>query len=185
MARVRVQSVAAGDYHSFALSWDGRVYSWGFSFHRQLGHGDTLDRPVPALVEGLQNVRSLIALAACSYAVTQRGDVFHWGRAILADSTASSQHGNSVLPVLVEGFGAVRVRRVCSRGSCYGGNVAFAVGEDGELFSWGDDEHGLLGHRDRQSRATPKRVEALRSVRVSSTSGGWLHMLVLTEDGLV
>lgn len=46
MARVRVQSVAAGDHHSLALAWDGRVYSWGFNMLGQLGHADRLfDRP--------------------------------------------------------------------------------------------------------------------------------------------
>jgi hypothetical protein len=37
LAGVRVRSVAAGDDHSLALSWDGRVYSWGKNGYGQLG----------------------------------------------------------------------------------------------------------------------------------------------------
>jgi E3 ubiquitin-protein ligase HERC2 len=44
---------------------------------------------------------------------------------------------------------------------------------------------GLLGHGDTQSQPSPKRVEALRGVRVSSVSVGFRHALALAEDGLV
>jgi alpha-tubulin suppressor-like RCC1 family protein len=63
--------------------------------------------------------------------------------------------------------------------------VAFAIGEDGELFSWGKVIFGTLGHGDGQNQPSPKRIEALRGVRVSQVSVGSLHVLALTEDGLV
>jgi alpha-tubulin suppressor-like RCC1 family protein len=74
----------------------------------------------------------------------------------------------------------VRVRRVCA-----GDYAAFAVGEDGEVFSWGRGPDTVLGHGDMQSQPSPKRVEALRGIRVSSVSAGWHHVLALAEDGLV
>jgi E3 ubiquitin-protein ligase HERC2 len=63
--------------------------------------------------------------------------------------------------------------------------VAFAIGEDGELFSWGSAGSGLLGHGDWQAQHSPKRVEALRGVRMSSVAVGSGHALALSEDGLV
>jgi alpha-tubulin suppressor-like RCC1 family protein len=70
--------------------------------------------------------------------------------------------------------------------------ASFAVGQDGELLSWGRGEYGSLGHGDTQDQPSPKRVEALRGVRVSSVSAGvssatygFNHALALTEDGLV
>jgi alpha-tubulin suppressor-like RCC1 family protein len=82
--------------------------------------------------------------------------------------------------MIVAGFGGARVRHVCA-GAC----VAFAIGEGGELFSWGVGDDGVLGHGDTQNQPLPKRVEALRGVRVSSASIGNLHALALAEDGLV
>jgi alpha-tubulin suppressor-like RCC1 family protein len=64
-------------------------------------------------------------------------------------------------------------------------NVAFAIGEAGELFSWGPGEYGCLGHGDMQDHPSPKRVEALQGVRVSSVACGRHHALALAEDGLV
>jgi alpha-tubulin suppressor-like RCC1 family protein len=74
----------------------------------------------------------------------------------------------------------VRVRRVCA-----GRHVAFAIGEAGELSSWGLGRIGVLGHGDEQDQPSPKRVEALRGIEVSSFSRAHWHALTLAEDGLV
>jgi hypothetical protein len=119
MAGVRVRSVAAGHHHSLALSWDGRVYSWGKNDHGELGHGDTVFRPSPVLVEGLEGVCSIAAAVDHSYAVTQSGDVFHWGTVPWRDNEEEWQDEESeewdnmhvsLEPTIVEGFGGVRVR---------------------------------------------------------------------------
>jgi alpha-tubulin suppressor-like RCC1 family protein len=187
MAGVRVRSVAAGKDHSLALSWDGRVYSWGKNGSGQLGQGDRLDRPSPTLVEGLEGVRGIAANSGHSLAVTQSGEVSSW------DKSFQTGAQDALWTMIVEGFGGVRVRRVCA-----GSITAFAIGEAGELFSWGlntfripelipwgQDEDGLLGHGDKRDQPSPKRVEVLRGVRVSSVSVGMGHALALTEDGQV
>jgi hypothetical protein len=46
-------------------------------------------------------------------------------------------------------------------------------------------EQRLLGHGDTQQQLSPKRIEALRDVRVSSVSHEFFHVLELAEDGLV
>jgi alpha-tubulin suppressor-like RCC1 family protein len=121
-------------------------------------------------VEGLKGVRVIAAAEAHSLAVTQSGEVFSWGYALL----------NALRPIIVEGFGGVRVRSVCA-GHC----VVFAMGEAGELFSWGIGQHGHLGHGDRHYQPSPKRVLAESGVRVCSVSVAWCHVLALAEDGLV
>jgi alpha-tubulin suppressor-like RCC1 family protein len=178
LAGVRVRNVAATYNHSFAVSWDGRIYSWGGNYHGQLGHGDTLDRASPALLEGFEDVRCAAASQFRSLAVTQSEDVFSWGAAL------QSEAEDELRPIIVEGFGGVRVRRVCA-GSYAGWRQFFAIGEKGELCSWGGAVYGLLGHGDTQDLPSPKRVEALRGVRVSSIAVGNKHVLALAEDGLV
>jgi hypothetical protein len=173
MAEIWVRSVAAGMFHSIALGWDGLVYSWGLNFDGQLGHKGC-GRPSPALVEGIESVRSIEATYHHSVAVTQSGAVVAWGAPFRPG--ARLPFG----PIIVEGFGGVRVRRVCCE---YDG--AFPIGEDGEVFSWGRDGVGRLGHGAAQDQLSPKRVKALRGLRVSSVAVGAQHALALTEDGLV
>lgn len=44
-------AVAAGEFHSFAITADGSVYSWGANRKGALGHGDTSDLGTPRLIE--------------------------------------------------------------------------------------------------------------------------------------
>jgi alpha-tubulin suppressor-like RCC1 family protein len=173
-AGVSVRSVAAGFAHSLALGWDGRVYSWGHNSLGNLGQGDKVDRSAPTLVKRFEGVCGITK----SLAVTQSGAVFTWGGAL----AHTSKKKELLRPTIVEGCGEVRVRRVCG-----GGNVAFTIGESGELFSWGDKHVAcaLLGHSSMQHQLSPKRVEALRGVRVSNVVHGHRHVLALAEDGLV
>jgi alpha-tubulin suppressor-like RCC1 family protein len=200
MAGVRVRSVVTDHQHSLALGWDGRVYSWGDNCCGPLGHGDLLSRPSPALVEDLEAVRGIAVNCSSSLAVTQSGAVFSWGKSFQPAAE------NELRPITVEGFGEVLIRHLCGN-DC----TAFAIGEDGELFSWGEargaedehvDEYGdlaascgtafavdgksvLLGHGDMQDQPSPKRVEVLRGVRVTSVAIGGFHALALAEDGLL
>jgi hypothetical protein len=144
MPGIRVRTMVAAHCHSLALGWDGRVYSWGENRHGELGHGDKLTRASPALVEGLVGVRGIAAFQDLNLAVTQSGAVYQWGKLFCRDSE------DTLRPTIVAGFGGVRVSRVFA-GRC----AAFAIGEDGELFSWGEDRSGRLGHGDRHDQPAP------------------------------
>jgi hypothetical protein len=145
MSGVRVQSVAAGCYHSLALGWDGRVYSWGENSFGQLGQGDTLTKRAPALVEGLEGVRGIAAAAWQSLAMTELGFVFSWGRALLPGAE------NALMPLLVEGFD----EGVCLRSVCFGERVAVAISGDREVFSWGAASTGVSATATRRTSPRP------------------------------
>jgi alpha-tubulin suppressor-like RCC1 family protein len=133
-----------------------------------------LERTWPALIETIKDVRDITAADQHSLGVTRSGTVFRWG---------SGFHDGTEIelrPFVVEGFGAVQVSSVCA-----GIGTAFATGEAGQLLSWGSGEYGRLGHGDTKEQPSPKRVEALRDVRVSSVSVGPWHVMALAEDGLV
>jgi hypothetical protein len=143
MARVRVRSVAAGYDHSLALSSDGRVYSWGENRYGQLGHGDQWDRPSPKLIKRFKGVCGIAAASRHSLAVTESGDVFRWGRPLefepLEFEMEDGQNENELKPIIVQGVGGVRVRRVCA-----GENSAFAIGKDAEFSHGGLEGMGYL-----------------------------------------
>jgi alpha-tubulin suppressor-like RCC1 family protein len=48
-----VVQVAAGDYHSLALTTTGELYAWGMGYSGQLGHGDKENLAVPRAVGGI------------------------------------------------------------------------------------------------------------------------------------
>lgn len=74
--------VAAGLSFTMFLTREGHVYTCGTNAHGQLGHGDTMDRPSPTLVELLAGVGSVVQISAgpsYSLAVASDGTVFSFG----------------------------------------------------------------------------------------------------------
>ncbi|KVH97083.1 Regulator of chromosome condensation 1/beta-lactamase-inhibitor protein II [Cynara cardunculus var. scolymus] len=80
---VHIVQIASGGYHSLALTDEGRVLSWGYGGHGQLGHFTTQNQPVPLVIESLASEK--IVYIACggssSAAVTDKGQLYMWGNA--------------------------------------------------------------------------------------------------------
>ena len=56
-------SVAAGEYHSIAITAVGTAYTWGHGGYGQLGHGDSDNCYSPEQIESLVNVHVVSAAA--------------------------------------------------------------------------------------------------------------------------
>jgi len=77
----RVVAVSAGGDHSFAITADGAVWSWGVGTFGRLGHGDEQNQLLPKKIEAFAGQR-VLAVSAGTYhslARTADGAVFTWG----------------------------------------------------------------------------------------------------------
>ena len=166
----RVLSVAAGYQHCLAVCESGRVFSWGWNYHGQCGHGlFNHDQLQPRLIEALSGiwVRSGSAGDNHSVVVSEAGALYSFGGGI----HGQLGHGcDSCLnsPVQVDALQHVRVT-YASAGFYY----SLAVGEDGSVFAWGNNGEGQLGHGLCGTRElVPRQVEALRGIHVYSVTTG-------------
>jgi alpha-tubulin suppressor-like RCC1 family protein len=82
--------------------------------------------------------------------------------------------GNQASVVAMAG---VRMRSVVSRGH------HLALGWDGCVYSWGDNQSGKLGHGDMLDRLAPSLVQGLKDVRSIGAAGR--HSLAATRSGTV
>jgi len=172
-----VASVALSDHHSLALTSAGQVYSWGNGASGRLGHGDEATRLVPTPVRALRWLR-MAAVAAGDYhslGLDETGAVHSWGAAGTVGNCVS---GDQLEPQLVS---ALRGVRAVGISACYYHSLALADG--GEVYSWGSGSHGKLGHGDKLPQVEPRRVHALRGVRVRSVAAGVGHSLATADDG--
>lgn len=66
-----IVKVAAGTDHSFAITKDGKVFSWGFSANYQTGQGTTEDIKVPTLIENtaIRDRKIIFAGAGGQYSI--------------------------------------------------------------------------------------------------------------------
>lgn len=66
-----------------------------------------------------------------------------------------------------------------------GSRNTLAIDSEGQVWSWGWNDRGTLGHGHRKKEAKPRRVAALKDVRITQVAlGGW-HCLALSKEGQV
>ena len=75
-----VLGVSSKVVSGYALTRDGRVYSWGGNFRGEMGTGGTSwEFQMPALVPGVSDVVSIATVNGAAVAVTRDGRVWSWG----------------------------------------------------------------------------------------------------------
>ena len=57
--------------------------------------------------------------------------------------------------------------------------------KNGEVFSWGDNRYGQLGHGDEKERRVPTKVAGLDGIVIIKVSCGGHHTAALTDKGEV
>jgi alpha-tubulin suppressor-like RCC1 family protein len=172
-----VTAIAAGSYHTCALTSSGGVWCWGYNSDGQLGDGTTTARTTPVAVGGLPS--GVTAIAAGSYhtcALTGSGGVWCWGSnwaGQLGDGTTTSRS----TPVAVNGLPS----GVTAIAAGYAHTCAL-TGSDG-VWCWGDNEFGQLGDGTTTDSTTPVAVSGLSGV--TAIAAGYAHTCALTgSDGV-
>ncbi len=139
---VKAAPVAAGLYHSLALTSTGAVFAWGWNIVGQLGNGSTngSDVPVKVRLPGGTKVTGIAAGFAHSLAVTSTGAVFAWGKNYNGDLGNGSTTDSDV-PVKVSLPAGTKVTAVAA-----GAEHSLAVTSTGAVLAWGYNADGQLGN---------------------------------------
>ena len=171
-----VTAIAAGQYHTCAVTAGGGVVCWGYNEHGELGNGTTADSLTPTPVSGLGS--GVAAVAGGGYhtcALTTGGAASCWGAnwdGQLGDGTTT----DSVTPVAVSGLGS-NVQAIEA-----GGYFTCAVTSNGAALCWGYNGWGQLGNGTIAASLTPAPVSGLTS-SVTAIATGWDHACTVTTSG--
>lgn len=171
--------LAAGFYHTCAVTGDGGAKCWGDNSAGQLGDGSTIDSNVPKAVTGLSDPVTAITVGPLhTCAVTEVGGGWCWGNnnfGLLGDGTLNS----SDLPVAVDGL-SEGVAAIAA-----GGRHTCAVTDDKKVMCWGYNEWGQIGNDSYNlSFQVPDAVVGLPDP-VIAVSAGDRHTCAVTEGGAV
>jgi alpha-tubulin suppressor-like RCC1 family protein len=175
-----IVALAAGDYHTCALTANGGVKCWGRNGNGQLGNGANADSSTPVDVVGLESaVTAVTAGAFHTCALTTGGGVKCWG----SNSEGHLGDGTTVdrwTPVDVVGLGS-GVAAIAA-----GGIHTCALTVEGAVQCWGFNFDGEVGDgTDGNVRMTPVDVLGLGSGVTAIDANGLFtgHTCALKTDG--
>ncbi len=198
-----IVAISAGDVHSLALSNDGTVWAWGANNHGQLGDETTDDRSKPMQVKDssggsqLGGIKGVSAGFYHSLAVGNDGFVWAWGRndyGQLGDWTTEDRSKPVQVKDSPSGSQLGGIKSVSA-----GVYHSLALGDDGSVWAWGNNEHGQLDDETSgdetlddetiDDRCKPVQVkygsgtDSLGGIKAISSCGE--HSLAVGNDGSV
>ncbi|XP_037076922.1 uncharacterized protein LOC119098099, partial [Pollicipes pollicipes] len=207
LAYRRVVRLAAGQYHSLALTDDGRLFAWGWNVFGQCGRSGVADVLSPRPVRGLAGVRVSAVAAGYAHSAALTDD----GRVLVFGCNAYGQLGDGTTRKRAEPA-AVELPEPAVHLAC-GFFCCVAVLRSGRVLRWGLDPQSVrLGAQTLKKSAaaqapsapveptlatqagtfTPETRDHLRPAdvdtsdvegRVVSAAGGAQHTIYLTADG--
>lgn len=191
-----IMSVSVGAGVALAVTEDGEVYSWGSSFHEQLGRtlpNSNLDfASLPGKVQGTTGTGSLNHIVAVSIgdgnamALADDGTVYTWGAYAGHDNTTTFRKVPGIpsgLQVTGSWGPAVAISA--------GWNWNSALMADGRVLSWGfrNTGGGNLGRADASTNYVPGPVVTADTgamlTNIVSLSAGYMHSLAVDSSGRV
>lgn len=182
LKNVPCKQVAAGVSFTVFLSTEGQIYTCGTSGHGQLGHGDTLDRPTPKLVEPVGPIGSVVQISAgpsYTLAVTNDGGVYSFGSGSNFCLGHGEQH-NELRPRVIQSFrrNGIHVVRVSA-----GDEHVVALDSNGFVYTWGKGYCGALGHGDEIDKTTPALLTSLKNHLAVQVCASKRKTFVLMDSG--
>ncbi|XP_076231996.1 RCC1 and BTB domain containing protein claret [Calliopsis andreniformis] len=146
LAQEVIIDAVAGQYHSVALTADGRIFTWGWGVHGQLGHGNTEEKTTPTLVTSLLGVviRSINAGHAHTLVLSAEGIVYAFGCNIFGQLGIGTNVKSSV-PIKV-----LLPEKISIIATGYFHNLA--VSHTNKLYIWGASPQVLRCQAQSQKR---------------------------------
>ncbi|MGH0166749.1 UNVERIFIED_CONTAM: hypothetical protein FKN15_006610 [Acipenser sinensis] len=174
----RVIQVACGsrDAQTLALSDEGLVFSWGDGDFGKLGRGGSEGCNIPQNIERLngQGVCQIECGAQFSLALTKTGVVWTWGKG----DYFRLGHGTDVhvrKPQVVEGLRGKKIVHVA-----VGALHCLAVTETGQVYAWGDNDHGQQGNGTTTVNRNHVGVQGLEGQKITRVACGSSHSVAWT-----
>lgn len=177
LAGKKIVQLSACGFHTGCLTDKSELFTWGEGKFGRLGHGAERNCHTPRLVEALLGKKpKQVACGGFHTAViTDEGRMYTFG----GGEHGQLGHGdrvNKVKPAIVQSLDGIHVSQI----TC-GWSHSVALTSDGLVYTWGNGDHGKLGHGSGKKVSAPLMVEKLKNHRVVRIASYNEHTAALVE----
>lgn len=193
----KIIDLAAGQYHSVALSSLGQVFTWGWGIHGQLGHGNCDNEFLPKLLDFPEVIKQVAAGHAHTLILTNDGNLYGFGSNVFGQLEGSQSEGNKfVTPVwvLVPTDSYTPIEKIAS---AYFHNIA--VLKDQEVHTWGaspqevrifqsknnQKQNGVLAKPTESWKSSTHIYSGVGKKQIERVAVGYRHSVVLHNGKLL
>jgi len=194
-ANDEIISVRLGEFHGFALSQNGHVYTWGHNSYGKLGMPTSTNQNQPVDITNNFELEDDEKIIYISTGRDNNAVITNYGRVFTFGVNSYGQLGNGeqnnpweetiYLPQdITDGFGLVDDYIIKIE---LGNNHSMALSNNGEVFAWGYNEDGQLGTDDEQV-LSPKNITdifELEDDQIIDVEVGYNHSGVLSLSGRI
>lgn len=162
MAAKRVAQISACGFHTAIVTDAGELFTWGEGKFGRLGHMSERNCHSPTIVEYMvgKKPRQVSCGGFHTAVVSEDGRLYTFG---------GGEHGqlghndrvNKMTPTFVEALDGMFVSQI----TC-GWSHSVALTVKGLVYTWGNGDHGKLGHGNGRKVAVPQAVENMKGYRV-------------------
>eukprot|EP00667_Euglena_gracilis_P005197 EG_transcript_5230 len=162
-----------------AVAGNGAVYTWGSGEEGSLGHGDTLNKAAPKVVDALRGQEVVDVACGTGYtvALTLAREVYAWG------SNAQGQCGvGHQLPVHQPQLVPQLLGVECTAVACGTGHAVVVTPQS--VFAWGLATQGQLGQTSNSAVClVPTAIPALEGQGIRAVACGIAHTMAVDAEG--
>jgi alpha-tubulin suppressor-like RCC1 family protein len=171
-------AIAAGHFHSFALSNDGMVYAAGWNENAQLGLGDNVSRNVFTEITDLKdkNITAIAAGRLHSFALSKGGKVY----AVGLNENGQLGLGDNVSRNTFTEITNLRDKNITAIAA--GRFHSFALSNEGKVYAAGNNENGQLGLNDEDNRNSFTEVSDLADKNITAVTTGEFHSFISSNE---
>ena len=177
----KIKEIARGYDHSIAIDVDGYLWSWGRNNYGQVGSRLPKDFFEPLKLEGHKDFIAAEGGFWHTVALKENGTVWAWGHNTYGElGDLSKEHSSKPVQVVLEnGKPLTDIVKIASVG-----NHTLALNSKGEIYSWGGNILGQLGHSESMaSQAFAAKIEGMNNME--SVATGWHHSVALDSNGVL
>ena len=164
---IQIVELCMGNGHTVAMTEDRSVFVCGDNSYGQCGMECASDKPyifAPVKVVGLDGVIKIDCGWQHSLLLTEKGEVFSWGRCdygqlgrqVVPGGCTHGDKGSSEIKRVEIGVKIVDIK-------C-GAQHSMSLTEAGDIFSWGWNEHGMCGNGKEENVKLPVQLEMKEKV---------------------